>query len=45
MVEIDSNSERGAKETWNSLMEKTKNIRDRIWGDAEIPEGENGNSR
>ena len=45
MVKIDSERERGAKETWENLMEKTKNIRDRIWGESEIPEGDDGNSR
>jgi hypothetical protein len=45
MVEIDSESDRGARETWEQLMEKTKNIRDRIWGESEIPEGNDGNSR
>lgn len=38
MTDIEPHSERGPRETWRSLMSKTRRIRDRIWGNEKIPD-------
>jgi len=43
MTEIDPSSERGNGGVWESLMDKTRSIRDRIWGEEQIPEREDDN--
>lgn len=40
MVEYDKLI--GEESTWRELMERTKNLRDRIWGDDELEDREDG---
>ena len=38
MVEYDPKSERGIRESWTDLMEKTRKLREKVWGDEKLPE-------
>jgi hypothetical protein len=40
MTEFEPNSKRGVRERWDNLMERTKGIKDRIWGNEKIPDRE-----